>query len=357
NRKNNSSSENKDYNDSKRPYNNNDRDSSIKRNNSERPYSDNRRNNSEKPYSNRKNNSSSENKDYNDSKRPYNSNRKDSDKKENNDRKNNYDRNDDKYRQDRGNGKYSRSAKGKKSSSSTQDDKYIRLNKYIADSGLCSRRQADVLIESGSVKVNDVVVDKVGTKILKTDKVQVGGETLRHERLKYLLLNKPKGYVTTMSDPEKRNTVLQLVHSACKERIYPVGRLDRNTTGLLLFTNDGDLANKLMHPRSNVEKVYHVELDKPLTKNDMLTIADGIELDDGFIVVDNIAYSSSDNKKEIGVQIHSGKNRVVRRIFEKLGYEVLKLDRTLYAGLNKKDLPRGKWRFLTDKEVSFLKMI
>ncbi|MDL2228375.1 rRNA pseudouridine synthase, partial [Odoribacter sp. OttesenSCG-928-L07] len=240
---------------------------------------------------------------------------------------------------------------------SDNDDGTIRLNKYIADAGICSRRQADDLISSGSVKVNGVVIDQLGAKINKTDKVQIGGETLRHEKLKYLLLNKPKGYVTTMSDPEKRNTVLQLVHNACKERIYPVGRLDRNTTGLLLFTNDGDLANKLMHPRSNVEKIYSVELDKPLTKTDMRTIAEGIELEDGFIAVDAIDYSSPTSKKEIGVQLHSGKNRIVRRIFEKLGYEVIKLDRTLYAGLTKKDLPRGRWRFLTEQEISYLKMI
>jgi 23S rRNA pseudouridine2605 synthase len=233
----------------------------------------------------------------------------------------------------------------------------IRLNKYISDSGYCSRREADDLISSGSVKVNGKVVDVLGTKINRTDKVQIGNETLHSEKLKYLLLNKPKGYITTMDDPQKRNTVLQLIDDACRERLFPVGRLDRKTSGLLLFTNDGELANKLMHPKGNISKVYHVVLDKSLTRADLETIANGIELEDGYIKVDSIAYADPNDKKEIGVEIHSGRNHIVRRIFESLGYTVVKLDRTLYAGLTKKDLPRGSWRFLTQQEVNFLKML
>lgn len=238
-----------------------------------------------------------------------------------------------------------------------EDDGMIRLNKYISDSGYCSRREADDLISSGSVKVNGKVVDVLGTKINRTDKVQIGNETLHSEKLKYLLLNKPKGYITTMDDPQKRNTVLQLIDDACRERLFPVGRLDRKTSGLLLFTNDGELANKLMHPKGNISKVYHVVLDKSLTRADLETIANGIELEDGYIKVDSIAYADPNDKKEIGVEIHSGRNHIVRRIFESLGYTVVKLDRTLYAGLTKKDLPRGSWRFLTQQEVNFLKML
>ncbi len=238
-----------------------------------------------------------------------------------------------------------------------EDDGMVRLNKYIADSGYCSRREADNLISSGSVKVNGKVIDVLGTKINRTDKVQIGEETLHNEKLKYLLLNKPKGYITTMDDPQKRNTVLQLIDDACRERLFPVGRLDRNTSGLLLFTNDGELANKLMHPKGNISKVYHAVLDKSLTRADLETIANGIELEDGYIKVDSIAYADPNDKKEIGVEIHSGRNHIVRRIFEYMGYTVVKLDRTLYAGLTKKDLPRGSWRFLTQQEVNFLKML
>ncbi|MDD3915169.1 MAG: pseudouridine synthase, partial [Bacteroidales bacterium] len=250
-----------------------------------------------------------------------------------------------------------RERKSGSSRKQSSEDDTIRLNKFIADAGVCSRREADTLITSGSVKVNGVIVDTLGSKVKKSDKVQIGDETLHNERLRYLLLNKPKGYITTMSDPQKRNTVLQLIDGACKERIFPVGRLDRNTSGLLIFTNDGELANKLMHPSSKVAKVYHVELDKPLTKNDMTAISEGIELEDGLIAADDIAYSSPDSKKEVGIEIHSGKNQVVRRIFQHLGYEVVKLDRSFLAGLTKKNLPRGEWRFLTEKEVAFLKML
>jgi len=237
-------------------------------------------------------------------------------------------------------------------------DGSIRLNKFLSNSGICSRREADELILAGAVKVNGVVVTELGTKILPTDKVQYGDEKVRREKLVYVLLNKPKGYITTTDDPYDRNTVMSLVADAGKERIYPVGRLDRNTSGLLLFTNDGELATKLMHPSHKVRKVYHVELDKALTKADMFKIAEGIELEDGLASVDEISYDQDGaSKKEVGVELHSGRNRIVRRIFEALGYEVVKLDRMVFAGLTKKDLPRGRWRFLTEKEVNFLKMI
>ncbi len=234
----------------------------------------------------------------------------------------------------------------------------IRLNKFLADAGICSRREADKLIESGVIKVNGKTVTKLGTKVSRSDKVMYGDQTLKAEKLQYVLLNKPKDYITTSDDPQNRKTVMMLVKNACKERIYPVGRLDRNTTGLLLFTNDGDLAKKLTHPKHNVKKLYHVVLDKPLSKAHMLQIASGLKLDDGLIIPDKIAYDrSADNKNEIGIEIHSGKNRIVRRIFEHLGYKVIKLDRVMFAGLTKKDLPRGKWRFLTEKEINMLKML
>jgi len=238
------------------------------------------------------------------------------------------------------------------------ENSQIRLNKYIANSGVCSRREADNLIISGAVMVNGVTVSELGAKVNPGDKVQIGDQTLKSEKLQYVLLNKPKGYITTTDDPEKRNTVMMLVENACKERIYPVGRLDRNTTGLLLFTNDGDLAKKLTHPRSRVNKTYHVNLNKALTRNDLLKIEAGMELEDGFIKVDGIAYvGDGSDKKDIGVELHSGKNRIIRRIFESLGYEVTKLDRVVFAGLTKKDLPRGKFRHLTPKEVAFMKML
>lgn len=239
-----------------------------------------------------------------------------------------------------------------------QDSGLVRLNKYIANAGVCSRREADNLIQSGAVMVNGVVVTEVGTKVKMTDKVQIGEQTLKSEKPRYVLLNKPKGYITTTDDPEKRNTVMLLVEKACKERIYPVGRLDRNTSGVLLLTNDGEMAKKLTHPRNRINKTYHVYLDKNLTKNDMHKIEEGIELEDGFIKVDGIAYvGTGADKKDIGIELHSGKNRIVRRIFETLGYQIIKLDRVLFAGLTKKDLPRGKWRHLSPKEVSFLKML
>ena len=216
----------------------------------------------------------------------------------------------------------------------------IRLNKYISNAGVCSRREADILIESGSVTVNGEVVTEMGVKILPTDEVRFGDKILQREKPVYLLLNKPKDFITTMEDEKDRKHVMQLVRGACKERIYPVGRLDKNTTGLLLFTNDGDLTKKLTHPKHEVRKVYYAELDKNLSLNDFETIAKGLELEDGEIKVDEIAYVGS-TKKEIGITIHSGRNRIVRRIFEHLGYEVEKLDLVIFAVLTKKDLPRG----------------
>jgi 23S rRNA pseudouridine2605 synthase len=234
----------------------------------------------------------------------------------------------------------------------------VRLNKYIANAGICSRREADRLIEAGVVTVNGKVVTELGTKISPRDKVQYGEQTLSREKLRYVLLNKPKGFITTTDDPQDRKTVMSLVAKACKERIYPVGRLDRNTTGLLLLTNDGELAKKLSHPKHGIRKIYHVVLDKNLTKADFLKIQEGIELDDGEIKVDAIDFvGDGKNRKELGIELHSGKNRIVRRIFETLKYEVVRLDRVGYAGLTKKNLPRGEWRLLEEKEVSFLKMI
>jgi 23S rRNA pseudouridine2605 synthase len=232
----------------------------------------------------------------------------------------------------------------------------IRLNKFIANAGICSRREADELIKAGVIKVNGNIVTEMGLRVGPRDKVQYGDQTLAGEKMVYVLLNKPKGYLTTSDDPFDRKTVMELVADACRERIYPVGRLDRNTTGLLLLTNDGDMAKKLTHPRHKVRKIYHVELDKGLTKSDMIRISDGVELEDGIIKADEIAYTG-ESKKEIGIELHSGKNRVVRRIFELLEYEVVKLDRVSFAGLTKKDLPRGRWRFLTESEVNYLKML
>ncbi len=238
------------------------------------------------------------------------------------------------------------------------DGGLIRLNKYIANSGVCSRREADTLIVSGAVKINDEVVTELGTKVKRSEKVSIAEQTLKSEQHRYVLLNKPKGYITTTDDPLERKTVMILVERACKERLYPVGRLDRNTMGLLLFTNDGDLAKKLTHPKHNIKKTYHVFLDQPLRKNDLLKIREGINLEDGKIKPDAVAYVDDGAvRKSIGIELHSGKNRIVRRIFEKLGYQVIKLDRVFLAGLTKKDLPRGRWRHLTEEEVNILKMI
>lgn len=239
-----------------------------------------------------------------------------------------------------------------------QDDDLIRLNKYISNSGVCSRREADKLIEAGAVQVNGKIVTELGTKVSSTDKVMYGDQTINREKPRYILLNKPKGYITTVDDPEKRKTVMSLIQGACKERVYPVGRLDRNTTGLLLFTNDGNIAKKLTHPRYGIRKIYHVELDKNLTKTDYTKILEGLKLEDGFIKVDSLEYvGDGKDKKQIGLELHSGQNRVVRRIFESLDYKVVKLDRVYYAGLTKKNIPRGEWRFLDELEINMLKMI
>lgn len=237
-------------------------------------------------------------------------------------------------------------------------DDLIRLNKYIANAGVSSRREADKLILAGVVRVNGKVVTELGTKISPTDKVQYEEQTISTERTRYILLNKPKGYITTVDDPEKRKTVMSLIEGAVRERVYPVGRLDRNTTGLLLFTNDGTIAKKLTHPRYGIKKIYHVELDRSLSKADMEKIKAGLELEDGLVQVDKIEYiEDSKSKKELGVELHSGKNRVIRRIFEHLDYKVVKLDRVYYAGLTKKNIPRGHWRILDEQEINMLKMI
>ncbi len=246
----------------------------------------------------------------------------------------------------------------KRNKESKTDDGLIRLNKYISNSGICSRREADEFITAGLVTVNGEVVTTLGTKVKPTDDIRYNGTRMKNERMVYVLLNKPKDYITTTDDPQQRKTVMELVASACKERIYPVGRLDRNTTGLLLFTNDGEMADKLTHPSTNIKKVYMVELNKNLKPGDMQTIAKGFELEDGFMQVDDIAFDEAANSKRIvGVTLHSGRNRIVRRIFEHLGYMVVKLDRTYYAGLTKRDLPRGRYRHLDEMEINMLKMI
>lgn len=232
----------------------------------------------------------------------------------------------------------------------------VRLNKYLSNAGVCSRREADVLIQTGVVSVNGTIVTELGYKIAPEDVVQYDGETINAETKRYVLLNKPKGFITTMDDPRGRKTVMSLVKKACRERIYPVGRLDRETTGLLLFTNDGDMAKKLTHPRYQAKKIYHVELNKPVTKEDMERLLRGVDLEDGKTRVDEVSYIENGNSTEVGVEIHSGKNRIVRRLFEAMGYVVVKLDRVQFAGLTKKDLPRGYYRHLTEQEVSFLKM-
>ena len=232
----------------------------------------------------------------------------------------------------------------------------LRLNKFLANAGVCSRREADEFIQAGLVTVNGEVVTELGTKILRTDEVKFHDAVVSLEKKVYVLLNKPKDYVTTSDDPQQRKTVMDLVKDVCPERIYPVGRLDRNTTGVLLLTNDGDLASKLTHPKFLKKKVYHVHLDKNITAHDLQQIRDGITLDDGEIKADAVDYADERDKSQVGIEIHSGKNRIVRRIFESLGYRVTKLDRVQFAGLTKKNLRRGDWRFLTEKEVDMLRM-
>ena len=238
----------------------------------------------------------------------------------------------------------------------TDPNEPIRLNKYLANAGVCSRREADEFIQAGVVTVNGQVITELGTKIVRTDEVKFHDQPVTLEKKVYVLLNKPRDYVTTSDDPQQRKTVMELVKGACPERIYPVGRLDRNTTGVLLFTNDGDLASKLTHPKFLKKKVYHVFLDKEVTMHDMQQIATGITLDDGEIHADAIEYAKDNDKKQVGIEIHSGRNRIVRRIFESLGYRVVRLERVQISGLTKKNMRRGDWRFLTEKEVDMLRM-
>jgi len=234
-------------------------------------------------------------------------------------------------------------------------DGFIRLNRYIANAGICSRREADVLIQAGAVKVNNKVVTEMGVKVGPDDVVHCGDQRLSREKMVYLLLNKPKDYVTTMRDPDGRKTVVQLVSSACKERVLPVGRLDRQTTGLLLMTNDGDLAKRLTHPKHGVSKLYHIHTDKKVSGKHLEELLAGVKLEDGIVKADKVSYVG-ENQRELGLEIHMGKNRIVRRLMEQLGYNVLKLDRVMFAGLTKKNLPKGKYRFLTETEIARLKM-
>lgn len=234
----------------------------------------------------------------------------------------------------------------------------IRLNKFIANAGICSRREADKLIENGDISINDKLINAVGTKVQEGDIVKFNGKVISGEQKKYLLLNKPKDYITTMDDPQGRKTVMDLVNGACKERVYPVGRLDRATTGLLLFTNDGEMTKKLTHPSGNIKKVYQVSLDKNVNQKDLFRLVEGVDLEDGLVSADAALYArDGQDKKLIQIELHSGKNRVIRRMMEALGYTVVRLDRIQFAGLTKKDLPRGRHRFLLEKEIGLLHRI
>jgi len=254
------------------------------------------------------------------------------------------------------NAKYSKKKQIEYQKNTVDPTKPVRLNKFLANAGICSRREADEYIQAGVITVNGEVISELGTKILPTDKVMFHNQPVRSERKIYLLLNKPKDCVTTSEDTHAKLTVLDLVKNACSERIYPVGRLDRNTTGVLLLTNDGDLASKLTHPKYNKKKIYHVSLDRNLEKADFEAIMKGVDLDDFTIAADALEFVKEDSLKEVGIEIHTGQNRVVRRIFEKFGYKILRLDRVYFAGLTKKNVPRGKFRFLTEREVNILKM-
>ncbi len=237
-----------------------------------------------------------------------------------------------------------------------KNDGTIRLNRFIANAGMCSRREADTYIATGCVTVNGEIISEMGYKVQTGDSVSFNGKLLSIEKKVYVLLNKPKGFVTTVEDPHADKTVMDLVQHACYERIYPVGRLDKSTTGLLLFTNDGDLTKRLTHPKYNRKKIYHVHLDQKVTKAHLDEIINGVTLEDGFVAADSVSYADEEDKKQVGIEIHSGKNKIVRRIFEHLGYKVVRLDRVYFCGLTKKNLPRGKWRFLTQEEVNMLKM-
>jgi 23S rRNA pseudouridine2605 synthase len=231
----------------------------------------------------------------------------------------------------------------------------IRLNRFIANSGVCSRREADELISKGHISVNGKQVTDLGTKVGYSDDVRYRGKKLSAEKKVYILLNKPKGYVTTVEDPHAEHTVLELIGNACTERVYPVGRLDKDTTGVLLLTNDGDLTGKLTHPRYNRRKIYHVYLDRPVAKDDLFRLTEGVDLDGEKVVADAVSYADPDDRSQLGIEIHSGQNRVIRRLFESMNYKVKKLDRVYFAGLTKKNVQRGKWRFLNEKEINMLK--
>ena len=250
-------------------------------------------------------------------------------------------------------------AQRRKSAPKTKDEAsaMIRLNKYLSNAGICSRREADTLIAAGNVSVNGKVITEMGYKVSRDDEVKFDGRLITPEQKEYVLLNKPKNHITTTRDEKGRRTVMELISSASKSRLLPVGRLDRNTTGLLLFTNDGDMAKKLTHPSHGIRKIYHVELDKSLRMTDLKKIQSGLVLEDGPVEVDDVSFIENKSKREVGIELHSGRNRIVRRIFEHLGYRVVKLDRVVIAGLTKKDLPRGHWRYLTPQEVINLKML
>ncbi|RXP45199.1 rRNA pseudouridine synthase [Lutibacter sp. HS1-25] len=262
-----------------------------------------------------------------------------------------------KYKSDRKSSISSKENSSPKKTASNPETDGIRLNKYIANAGICSRREADVYIAAGNATVNGKVVTEMGYKVQLTDEVRFDGSSINPEAKRYVLLNKPKNFITTMDDDRGRKTVMELVANASKERIYPVGRLDRNTTGLLLFTNDGEMAKKLTHPKHHIQKLYHASLDKKLSMSDLTKISEGFMLDDKRVIVDEISYIMDQPKSEVGIKIHSGRNRIVRRIFEHFNYSVVKLDRVVFAGLTKKDLPRGHWRHLTEMEVNNLKML
>jgi 23S rRNA pseudouridine2605 synthase len=231
----------------------------------------------------------------------------------------------------------------------------VRLNRYISNSGVCSRREADEIISKGFITVNGKQVTDLGTKVTLGDEIRYKGKKLSAEKKVYIVMNKPKGYVTTVQDPHAEHTVLDLIGDACRERVYPVGRLDKETTGVLLLTNDGDLTGKLIHPKYERKKIYHVFLDKPVIKNDLFRLTEGIDVDGEPVAADAISYTDPDDRSQLGIELHSGKNRVIRRMFESLGYKVKKLDRVYFAGLTKKNLQRGKWRYLNEKEISMLK--
>lgn len=253
--------------------------------------------------------------------------------------------------------RYSGPRKQLKVGTEAPDEEFIRLNKYIAEGGICSRREADKMIELGAISVNGKTVTQLGTKIRRTDKVQYAGDTIKNEKKVYILLNKPKNFICTLDDPQRRRTIMDLVKNACKERIYPVGRLDRATMGVILLTNDGDLSKKLTHPKHEVKKIYQITTDQPVSQEHFQKISEGIKLDDGFIKPDELAWTKEDSRSELGMEIHSGKNRIVRRIFEHFGYKLIKLDRVYFGGLTKKNVLRGKWKFLDEKEIIMLKML